>query len=60
MCGGDKTVFFWVISQSDHELQPEGRIMDYNLRGKDMIKVNVLQSPDAKESLSPRLIPFLS
>lgn len=34
--------------------------MNYNLMEKDMIIVNVEQSPDAKESLSPRLIPFLS
>lgn len=52
MCGGDKTVFFF---GSFHNW-----IMNYNLRGKDMIIVNVEQSPDAKESLSPRLIPFLS
>lgn len=52
MSGGDKTVFFF---GSFHNW-----IMNYNLRGKDMIIVNVEQSPDAKVSLSPRLIPFLS
>ena len=28
MCGGDKTVFFSVISQLDHELQLDGKRYD--------------------------------